>query len=174
MPPDERSALLEQLQAGKAAVRSEVSGISEEQARFKPEDGGWSILECMEHIAFAETGMFIAISRMSVPGESARHREESYYRSVINRSRKFDAPERMKPSGRHGSLAAALAAFEESRDRTIRYVESVEDDLRGRRTTHPVVGEITCRECLGLLMGHPLRHADQIREVKASPGFPMA
>ena len=39
---------------------------------------------------------------------------------------------------------------------------------------HPVAGEITCRECLALVIGHPLRHLQQIREIKGSPGYPAA
>ncbi len=174
MTSEERSALLEQLRAGKVAIASEVEGLSDAQAGFRAASGAWSIVECVEHVALAETGMFIAISRRSTPGSSERHREEGYFRNSLKRTRKFEAPEMMKPSGRYASLAEALKAFEDSRDRTIRYIEKVDDDLRGRRTTHPVAGDITCRECLGLMMGHPLRHAEQIREIKAAAGFPTA
>ncbi len=91
MTSEERSALLEQLRAGKVAIASEVEGLSDAQAGFRAASGAWSIVECVEHVALAETGMFIAISRRSTPGSSERHREEGYFRNSLKRTRKFEA-----------------------------------------------------------------------------------
>jgi RNase P subunit RPR2 len=71
-----------------------------------------------------------------------------------------------QPRGRFASLAAAMEQFVASRERAIRYVESCADDLRGLSTVHPAFGRITCHECLLLLIGHPVRHAEQIREIR--------
>lgn len=79
----------------------------------------------------------------------------------------------LRPEARFSSVEGALRAFLEARESTVRYLETVDDDLRARKTIHPVAGEITCRECLALLIGHPLRHIDQIREVRSAPGFPV-
>ncbi len=101
-------------------------------------------------------------------------REDKIIRGSTNRTRKFPAPHGMLPTGRFPGLAEALRAFAGSRGETIRYIEQVEDDLRGRKTLHPVAGEVTCRECLLLIIGHPFRHLDQIREIKNSESFPSA
>jgi hypothetical protein len=172
MNDEERSALLHQLRTGQAAISAELSGVTDAQAHFRPEQGAWSILECVEHVALAESAMLVIISRKSTPGERDGNREDAYLKNSVNRGRKFQAPELMHPRDRYSSLDAALEAFAERRARTIRYIETVEDDLRHRLTTHPVAGEITCRECLALLIGHPLRHIEQIREIKASPNYP--
>ncbi len=172
MSPDERAALLEQLQSGKALLASELEGLSDSQARFRPPSGGWSILDCVEHVALAESALFIMISRKFYPAERGESREQAYLANSVKRGRKFQAPELMRPADRHASINAAFDAFADRRNRTIHYIETVEDDLRGRRTTHPVAGDINCRECLALLIGHPLRHLEQIREIKTAPGFP--
>jgi len=172
LSPDERAALLDQLQSGKASLASELEGLSDSQARFRSGSGAWSILDCVEHIALAESAMFIMISRKSYPAERGESREQAYLANSVKRGRKFEAPGLMRPAGRHLSVAAAFEAFADRRNRTIHYIETVEDDLRGRRTAHPVAGDINCRECLALLIGHPLRHMEQIREIKAAPGFP--
>ena len=172
MSPDERAVLLDQLQSGKVSLASELEGLSDSQALFRPLSGGWSILDCVEHIALAESAMFILISRKSYPAGRGESREQAYLASSAKRGLKFQAPELMRPADRHPSVKAAFDAFADRRDRTMHYIETVEDDLRGRRTTHPVAGDINCRECLALLIGHPLRHLEQIREIKAAPGFP--
>jgi uncharacterized damage-inducible protein DinB len=174
MTPTERNTILDQLQSAKAALAAELAGLSDAQVRYRPEPGRWSILDCVEHIAVAEAAMYILVVRQSVPSEPGEGREEKYLKHSTNRSRKFSAPEGMHPTGRYPSLTAAWQTFLECRDRTIRYIGETEDDLRARKTMHPAAGEVTCRECLALMIGHPLRHAGQIREIKASPGFPPA
>jgi hypothetical protein len=76
------------------------------------------------------------------------------------------APELVRPSGRFASLAEAVEQFVSRRERTIQWVESCSEDLRGLSTLHPAAGQINCYECLWLLIGHPARHAEQIREIR--------
>lgn len=173
MTPDERSAIFDQLKQGTDALKAELEGVSAEQAVYHPDAGRWSILDCVEHLALAEPLLLDLIANQSFPSDpAAKGREESYLRHSTNRSRKFNAPEGMHPGARFPSLDATLRAFWAARDRTQQYLTSVGDDLRARKTLHPVAGEITCRECLALLIGHPLRHLEQIREIRNSPGFP--
>lgn len=174
MSPDELRSVLNQLEEGTAAVRAELESVSEQQAAWRPDAGRWSIRDCVGHVALAETMLLDLIANQSFPFEPATSgREESYLRHSTNRSRKFEAPEGLRPEARFSSVEGGLRAFLEARESTVRYLETVGDDLRARKTIHPVAGEITCRECLALLIGHPLRHVDQIREIKGAPGFPV-
>ena len=52
------------------------------------------------------------------------------------------------------------------RERTIHWVESCLEDLRTLSMVHPAAGHITCCECLWVLIAHPVRHAEQIREIR--------
>jgi uncharacterized damage-inducible protein DinB len=173
MTPDERRLILDQLEQGTDALKAELESVSAEQAAYRPAPGRWSILDCVEHLALAEPLLLDLIANRSFPSDpAAKGREESYLRHSTNRSRKFNAPGGIHPGGRFPSVDAALRAFWEARDSTQGYLASVDDDLRARKTLHPVAGEITCRECLALLIGHPLRHLEQIREIRDTPGFP--
>ena len=96
-----------------------------------------------------------------------REREERIKSNGQDRSRKLVAPERACPSGRFPSLSEAVDHFVKSRAQTVQFVESCQDDLRRLSTPHPVFGQITCQECLLLLIGHPIRHAGQVREIRA-------
>jgi uncharacterized damage-inducible protein DinB len=173
MDTAERAALIEKLRASRDALVEELAGVSESQAKFKPAPDRWSIEEIVEHLAVAEHGLYRLITAYSEPIESPADskREETFERLGTDRRRKLAAPERARPTGRYGSLSNALEQFTANRERTILYVDSCQDDLRMRITTH-LLGRITCRECLALMIGHPLQHLEQIKEVRASPGYP--
>ncbi len=175
MQDDERNTILERLRAAGPALEGELSGVSDAQATFRPA-GKWSILDCVEHIAATEAGMFHLITEGSSPAETAdQGREEAFLRNSTNRERKFTAPEGISPRARFASVDLALRTFQRRRSRTIGHIETVDGgDLRNRKTQHPVAGEITCRECLSLIIGHPMRHLEQIREIKQHPDFPRA
>lgn len=167
MDAAERSACVEQLRASRDDLITALEGVSDAQAKFKPRPDRWSIEEIVEHLAIAEHGMYRLITAhyemLEAPGD--REREKMIAERGRNRAYKIDAPERVRPRGRYGSLSEALAQFEANRERTIQYVENCEDDLRMRATEHPL-GRITCQECLAVLIVHPLRHAEQIREIR--------
>ena len=90
---------------------------------------------------------------------------------MLNRTTKRQAPERVYPSGRFGSLAKALEQFSANRDQTIAYLSECKDDLHARSIVHPI-GPMTCHECFVIIANHPLRHLAQIREIQATPGYP--
>jgi hypothetical protein len=93
---------------------------------------------------------------------------------MVNRVEKRQAPDAGQPAGRFGSLPAALGRFSAYRDATIAYLSGCQEDLRSRTIVHPVFGTISCYEAFLVILGHPLRHADQIREIKASPDYPSS
>ncbi len=173
MDEAERSSLVEQLRGGLDSLLRSVEGLSDAQARFKPGPEQWSIEDIVEHLAVTEHGMYRLITAYYEPlAEPAdRGREEMVANLGRDRSKKRDAPERVRPRGRYATLAAALEQFRANRERTIAYVAGCEDDLRTRATEHPL-GRMSCQECLMVLIGHPLRHLEQIREIKQSPRYP--
>ena len=125
------------------------------------------MLECAEHVALVELGLFRRItSRYTLLREEAgRHREALFLARGLDRTRKLTAPEPAQPSGRYATLDEAAAAFAMNRGRTIAWVDSCPDDLRRRSIEHPVIGTITAYECLILMALHPLRHLRQMREL---------
>jgi hypothetical protein len=168
-----RADLIGKLRASRDALVKELAAVSELQAKFKPSPDSWSIEEIVEHLALAEHGMYRLITAYSEPTQSPSDskREEVFEKVGTDRSRKLAAPDRVLPRGRYVSLSNALTQFTANRERTIQYVDGCEDNLRMRITSH-LLGRISCRECLALMIGHPLQHLEQIREVQACPGYP--
>jgi len=166
MTDQDRKAYTGDLRATCAELFESIEGVSEDEAARRPE-GGWSILDCVEHLAITERGMLRMITHASVSteAEDRTEQEASILQYVSNLSRKAVAPASAAPNGRYPTLEQAAMRFREARERTIAFIEECPDDLRGRMLDHPF-GRITARECLILITYHPRRHASQIRGLR--------
>jgi hypothetical protein len=169
MDETDRRLLLQSLRDSQEVFLRALDGVTEQEAAWKPAPDRWSILECAEHVAAAESGMFRGVRQgtpVKEPGFADAGREARLRAAAADRSKKRVAPEPVRPSGRFASLAEAVEQFTERRECTIRWVESCPDDLRAVSMLHPVAGRITCHECLWLMIAHPVRHAEQVREIR--------
>jgi hypothetical protein len=167
MTPIERADLLERLEAGRTDLLASIEGMSDAEADVRPAPERWSAIGIIEHVALVETNL-MRILRETPPGEApaAPGRELQYYEGLKNRGKKMQAPERAHPKGEVHTVAEAIARFEAARSATMGFVESCGHDPRRCSFQHPVLGPITGMECLYIVAAHPLRHADQIRELR--------
>jgi len=173
MDATDRQQILKLLAESREALLSAAANVSEEKARVRPAPDQWSVLDCVEHVAITEHFMFTSIATKLAPAPPSgdRGREELFLREVASRSRKISAPDRAHPTGRFPTLAAALEQFNQSRARSIDFVEHCDKDLRAHTAPHPLFGPITGQEYLIILALHPARHAAQIREVRSTLGL---
>ena len=154
-----------------------VAGVSEEEARWKPEPDRWSILEYVEHLAVSDDELIALIKRSLAttarPETEAerRERETKIRETPIPRGANH-APEMLRPGGRFASLSDAVAAFLAARERSIEYARSTEDDLRSHFTDHSVLGPLDGYQWLVGNARHAETHAGHIRELRALPEFP--
>ena len=163
----DRDELLDKLNSGRAELLASLDGVTEEQAAVKPATG-WSILECVEHVAIVEENLRRRLIEQSskADDELPRQREAVIVARAADRSRKVPAPEPAHPRGRFNTLAEALESFCRSREQTIAYIASCQQDLRRLKMEHPLIGAVSGQEMLLLMIGHPFRHAAQIRELR--------
>ena len=172
MEAQDKEKILAELQTGRKALLTVLTGVTEDAAARIPSAGKWSVLECVEHVAAAEDYLFSQIILSQPSDEPLRNptREALILTRGLDRTVPVPSPEVGKPAGRFAMLSEALQHFLESRDRTIRFVEDYVGDLRSKRTTHPLAGAVNCYEMLLIMAVHPHRHAKQIEEIKAAPG----
>jgi hypothetical protein len=155
-----------------------TKGLSDAQLKFKAAPDRWSIAECIEHIAIAETGIFkMIMGALQQPANPSKRSEvkldeNQLIKEVTDRTQKLKAPEFLQPSNKFATSAAALASFEEQRNATINYVRSTQDELHDHFSVHPVYGTLDEYEFIILIAGHEKRHTLQIAEVKADKNFP--
>ena len=179
LSPEEREVALKSLQATHDAFLKSIEGLSEKQWRFKPAPDRWSVAEVSEHITIAESSIFGLVQSkfMTSPADSAKRAEvagkdEIVLMKVPDRSHKVQAPEFLKPTSRWATEAELIKAFEDSRQVTMDYIRTTNDDLRDHFGPHPVLGMLDAYQWILLISAHCERHTRQIEEVKADPNFP--
>lgn len=175
MDSGEKRELLEFLRAGRHALGQALDGVDDDLARQVPPNGGWSILQCVEHMSITES--YLAARLLAAhPAEEShenRTREARILERATNRARPIVAPELSHPTGRYASLSEAVSALDSARAQVLLWVENFEDDPRCWITDHPMfTGPVNCFEMLLMIAAHPGRHAKQIVEIRSALGRP--
>jgi uncharacterized damage-inducible protein DinB len=179
----ERDQAMSYLHATRKQVLDVLTPLGDEQLNYKPAPERWSVAECAEHLAEIEPMLrgLVQHSVNKVPVDDTKRETRRAGRAeaakqlqerMADRSVKAKAPEQGQPKGRYATKAALIAAFRERRDETIRYVETTNDDLRGRVLKAGPDTERDLYEYILMIAAHTERHLLQMREVMASPGFP--
>ncbi|MGC2238732.1 MAG: DinB family protein [Pyrinomonadaceae bacterium] len=159
-------------------LKETVSGLTEEQANFLPEGEKWSVANLVEHISMVENGIARISAKLlgeaQTKGEKtngeAKISEEFLQKASWGRTQKFEAPERVHPSGKL-TIAESLAKLDENRlklEELRPLFESVE--CSDFKFPHPAFGDMSAHEWLALIGGHELRHMQQIKKILSQIG----
>lgn len=179
----ERDQAMSHLHGSRKQILDLIGPLSEAQWTFKAGPERWSIAECAEHITETENflrGMIVQ-SAKKLPLDEAKRTERSAKKEesakavltrMTDRSKTAAAPGEARPTGRYATKAALVTALNTRRDETIRYVETTEDDLRGRFFKMGPTMEMDLYEMILMISGHSERHLLQMKEVTAAPGYP--
>jgi hypothetical protein len=178
---EERDRAIEYLKQTQKDFLASIAGVSETQWKFKAAPDRWSIAETAEHIAVAEQTIWDLVSGkiMKSPATPEKRAEvqgkdEIILTKVPDRSRKAQAPERLKPTGRWANEAALVKDFEATRAKEIEYVAETKEDLRSHFEEHPALKTMDAYQWLIFNGAHCKRHTAQILEVKADPNYPKS
>jgi DinB superfamily len=167
----QKQELLSCLTRSRARVLEVLGDVSEDLSGVRLAESSWSILECTEHVAVAERGMFMALERRTLNSAAPDLTKDALIKAVgTDRSRKFSAPERARPSGRFATVKDAVAEFCSARDRTIAFLEQTDEDLRKSVAVH-LLGTFDAYQYLLIMAAHSERHALQIEEIKHCPAY---
>jgi DinB superfamily len=175
---EERESAIKYLTETKKDFIKATKGLSEAQLKFRAAPDKWSIADCMEHIAIAETKVFkIATSTLDKPADPAKRSEikvtdDQIIAKMTDRNEKFQAPEFLKPTSSFASTVDAAKSFADQRDKLVEFIKTTQDDLRNHFSSHPLFGTIDSYQMILLIAAHGKRHTLQIEEVKTSPDFP--
>ena len=169
MVPQTRSELVQTLEASRQEFNAAVEGLSDSEARKQPAPGRWSVLECVEHVGLVEERFFGRLQQAARKDAAPnKQREAELAALVIDRTKRIDAPEPARPTGRYSTLAEALDQFNAARGRLMQFADERAADLYSLSVEHPRFGPLNGAEQLLIAAGHSRRHADQIREVRAA------
>ncbi len=174
----ERDRAMSHFHATRKVFLDSIAALSDAQWNFKAGPDRWSIAECSEHIAVTEDTIFEFVQKtVAGPAEPdkkalVRGKDEMILRVIPDRSVKAQAPEFLVPKRRWPDRETLIAHFKQSRDRSIRYLETTGDDLRGHFLEHPAMKTLDAYQMMLLLSAHCERHTKQIEEVKTASDYP--
>jgi hypothetical protein len=180
MTKAERVYLLSELKSSEAALLANIKGLTPAQWTFKSSPDVWSIEQCTEHLILAETLIFDEAQKtlktpavMRLPNATGEG-DHQIVAQVEDRSKKGKAPKIIQPTGAYPTPASAAQEFKLRRDKTIAYVKTTDDPLRVHVGDGPAGSPADVYQYFLEMSAHTVRHTAQIREVKASPGYPSS
>ena len=168
-------------------ARELTGSLTEDQLRWCPPDGGWSIGQVFAHLV-ASNGSYLprlreafAEQRSASNGSGERLWKPTFFGRMLIRSldprsqRRMPTPAGWRPAADRpsGTLEAFLACQREIADLT-RTAETV--DLVRTRVSSPVsrLIRLNAGDAFRVFVVHDWRHLGQIERVIARPGFPSA
>lgn len=160
--------LLARLEESRAIWLDSVEGAGEEESRWRTAADRWSVLDCAEHVTNVEHRILRTLQNApAIPAAAADVvRESRIYEGVRLRRGHVPAPEFVRPVGHYGTLAEAVNAFVERRNRAIEFLAAYDGDLRAIGATHPLLGPCNGHEYALIMAAHSIRHASQVREIR--------
>ena len=167
---------IQYLETTKKNIVDATRGLSDAQWNFKPSVFKWSVAQVMEHIAASED-LLRQLAEDQIkkappgPDRDLKKTDDRVLEVIPDRSRKFQAPEQLRPRNQFGSPEAALKHFLESRAKTIELLKNT-SDLRAHVVDSGLLGKIDAYERILFIGAHSERHTKQLLEVKADPKFP--
>lgn len=174
---EERSKVSQYLAATRDELARAIQGLSAAQWQFKPAPDRWSIAEVVEHLVIVENRVQSRFANWpegaeeSNPERIPSEMDARILAEVPVRTPRIQAPPQIVPTGQW-MTTEALERFRRGRDQTLRLLAST-PALRSYSMPHPIFGPWDGYQWLLAAAAHCERHIDQIREVKASPQFPV-
>lgn len=172
------SKLIQYYQETSIALQNSISGLSNEQLRFKTDENHWSVSQCLEHIILTEKMLFGMIQQQlekdsQLDSKSQRSQtDEEIVKTITNRSQKFQAPETLQPKGQYETTNAAWEDFSKERNLITDYIKKADIvKLRSHLSKYPT-GVADGYQSLLFLAAHTARHTAQIQEIKSNANFP--
>jgi DinB superfamily len=172
MTDGERQRLLAHFEMTESWLVSEVSGLSDAQLRYRPTPDSWSVMDVVEHLAVAEAQYWQRLQdSMKQPAATSKPQatDTAILWYGIDRTNRSRTGEARVPTGRWKDVQGSLAEFRKQRAAMIDYAKTTTDDLRSRMLLE---GNQDVYQWFLMISTHSQRHILQIREVKATSGYP--
>ena len=175
--PEERTNALNWLEESRKEVLAAIDGLTDQQWKWKPAPGRWSVGEVAEHIVLAEASQFAnvkkAISSPANPAweEKTKGKTETLVAVLAPRLGRVQAPEAIVPKGGM-TLAQVRERIEKQRAEMVKFARETDAPLKQYTIDNPFFGALNGYQWLIYAPLHTMRHDKQIAEVKATAGYP--
>lgn len=146
----EPSEIVARLGANAAVIRSLASEVSDKQARWRPGEGKWSILEVVNHLYDEERDDFRTRLRLTLEDPTQDWPPIDPERWAVEREYNKRDP------------AESLARFLDEREMSIEWLRGLESPDWRAAHVHPQAGSMTAGKILLNWLAHDLLHIRQL------------
>lgn len=109
--------------------------------------------------------MTAEIKNIMEKGERKQAFKQKPLDSTLDRSKKYEVPDNMKPNREFTSISQVKEALASSRKSLIELLEAYEpSELKINSGKHPAFGTISVEQCVEFIGLHERRHLAQIKE----------
>jgi hypothetical protein len=175
MTQRDRDHLIAHLQMTGSWLPDEVAHLSQAQLDYRPAPDKWTIAEVVQHLVIAEPNYWKllqnGIHRPLAAGFKSRATDADVLWYGIDRTRHQKTSTDEDPRGQTIQVSEALAKFAQLRDTMLQYAKTTNDDLRAHDVRE---WNVDAYQWFLEISTHAQRHIQQIREIKADPGFPKS
>ena len=173
---EERMRSLSLLISSSKKLRELTANLSDEQLKFKPAENRWSIQDNTDHLVSSEKLVWNLIAQsleIQSADQNSDFTDDEFVQMLSTRGdRKFNAPEKLRPSGNEAiPFKELIKDFDVGRMRTIEFIGTTNQDLRSHFQRSPI-GALDTYQWTLQIGAHTLRHIEQIEEIKANKNFP--
>lgn len=176
---------MEGLDRTRALLQAEAADLTKEQWQYREDPDRWSIAEVVEHLQLQEDMYFREVYLISQVPSMPELRERVRGKEAQIMAYSTD-PESgiaawfLQPQGRWSSGQEAMRQFLRSREKLTDFIRNTDADLRLHFTFRDYYpsneGLWAIRDLHQLILttiAHTERHVNQIKRIKAHPGFPL-
>jgi DinB family protein len=176
--PPAVEALWNELQSVRALLLKEVEGLSQAQADWRSSERDWSVGELIHHLTLGEVATGKLTSKLlKEAGDSAAPFPVAlagFAPLPPWPPGPAEAPPVVRPEHGH-RVDELLSTFKATRERSRQSIERLATvDPRPFTWSHARLGELHLAQWWMLQAHHDADHLQQLRAVKAAPGFPAA
>jgi hypothetical protein len=178
--PKPVQVLWDALQSARAEVLSEVEGLSQAQADWRPGERDWSVGEVVHHLTIAEIATGKLTTKLTREAEAAGRLAPfptdlaKFSPLPASPAEAAEAPPVVWPE-RGKPIDALVAGMKATRERSRQSIERLATvDPRTMSFKHFRLGDLDLAQWWTLQAEHDLVHLGQLRQIKRAPGFPTA
>ena len=167
----ERQDLLTLLNTERASVLKYYHRVPSSEREVSPSPDRWSAAEILEHLALTDATVIRVLRLVRARGgpdsddAPAAGLNDGQARAIRDRSRRLDAPDRVRPQAGI-SPEAALDHLNDERRKLLSALSNTSDALLDvAHLPHPALGEVSLRGWIEFLGHHDARHAAQLDDL---------
>ncbi|MCK8479796.1 DinB family protein [Psychroserpens algicola] len=153
-------------------LNNKTKDLSQLELVYQPKNGGWSIINCLEHMAVTEKFLLNAIretikARSVMPNLNLSKNDASILIKIGDRANKVESSKEFCPSidNKNRTHLDFLDEIESNRQETINEFNSTQVDLRKKAMPFAFWDKVDLHQMFLVIGSHMVRHTLQIESV---------